>query len=318
MIAELKRQVRLYAILARAAALAAVFRRGPSKQVLLVLWRTDTDQFYEGQWFKGRIYERRCDLSPSGNRLIYFAADYKKPYFAWTAVSKPPFLTALALWPKGDAWGGGGLFAEEHKILLNHRAAEMQLGEGFSLPQNFLVKPFGQNPGWGEDNPILDERLTRDGWRMIQAGEAIRHGIGASVWIDFNPAIVWSKRHLRSRRYELQMQIRGLNERTGPWYLIDHVVKDSDTGSVISLERTDWADWCSSGDLLFAKDGKLFRLALSAEGMLAAPETAKLLIDLTGSIFKPVQPSDEAKQWDDVLGVKDLLKGIDEVGPNNT
>jgi hypothetical protein len=52
MIAELKPQIRLYAILARAAPLAAVFLRGPSKQVLLVLWRTNTDQFYEGRWFK--------------------------------------------------------------------------------------------------------------------------------------------------------------------------------------------------------------------------------------------------------------------------
>src|SRR5690242_10890371 len=117
---DLKSQTRLYCILAREAPLAVVFRRGPSKQVLLVLWHTDTDQFYEGQWFKGRIYERRCDLSPNGTRLIYFAADYKEPYFSWSAVSKPPFLTALALWPKGDGWGGGGLFEKENKILLNH------------------------------------------------------------------------------------------------------------------------------------------------------------------------------------------------------
>jgi hypothetical protein len=59
-----KPQIRLYCILARETPLAVVFRRGPSKQVLLVLWHTDTDQFHEGQWLKGRIYERRCDLSP--------------------------------------------------------------------------------------------------------------------------------------------------------------------------------------------------------------------------------------------------------------
>lgn len=63
---EVKPQVRLYAILAREAPIAVVFRRGPSKRVLLVLWQTDSDCFYEGQWLKGRIYERRCDLSPKG------------------------------------------------------------------------------------------------------------------------------------------------------------------------------------------------------------------------------------------------------------
>jgi hypothetical protein len=127
--------VGIYAILARESRVGVVFRRGPSKQVLLLLWHTDTDQFFEGQWFKGRIYERRCDLSPSGKRLIYFAAKYKGPYATWTAVSRPPYLTAVALWPKGDAWGGGGLFAKEKEIMLNHRPAEMNMAEGFHLPK---------------------------------------------------------------------------------------------------------------------------------------------------------------------------------------
>jgi hypothetical protein len=126
----LKPQVRLYAILAREANRAVVFRRGPSRRVQLLLWHTDTDEFEEGQWFNGRIYERRSDLSPSGKLLIYFAADYKQRYFSWTAVSKPPFLTALALWPKGDCWGGGGLFEKENVIQLNHRDGERQLAAG--------------------------------------------------------------------------------------------------------------------------------------------------------------------------------------------
>jgi hypothetical protein len=293
-----KPQIRLYCILARETPLAVVFRRGPSKRVLLVLWHTDTDQFHEGQWLKGRIYERRCDLSPNGRRLIYFAADYKEPYFSWTAVSKPPYLTALALWPKGDGWGGGGLFERKHKILLNHRAAEMQLAEGFRLPRNLHIKPFGQRPGWGEDSPIVDARLSRDGWRVVESGEAIEHGIGASPWVEFNPPIVWSKQHRQSRRYELQMHIQGLHQRDGPWYVIEHLVNDRDTGSVISLGRTEWADWCHSGDLVFAKDGKLFRLGFSGKGVLTGPNTAKLLIDLSDRIFKEVAPPSDAKQWD--------------------
>jgi hypothetical protein len=143
MVNESKSSVRLYAILARKAPLAVVFRRGPSKQVLLVLWHTDTDDFHEGQWLKGRIYERRCDLSPSGKKLIYFAASHKRPFYSWTAISKPPFLTAIALWPKGDGWGGGGLFDSEREILLNHRSNEMSLADGFKLPKGVKVKPLG-------------------------------------------------------------------------------------------------------------------------------------------------------------------------------
>jgi hypothetical protein len=64
---------RLHMILARKAHTAVIFRRGPSKWVQLIKWNTDTDDFDLGQWFHGRIYERRCDLSPDGSLLVYFA-----------------------------------------------------------------------------------------------------------------------------------------------------------------------------------------------------------------------------------------------------
>ncbi len=295
---DLKPQVRLYCILAREAPVAVVFRRGPTKQVLLVKWRTDTDEFQEGQWLKARIYERRCDLSPSGKRLIYFAANYKKPYFSWTAVSRPPFLTALLLWPKGDGWGGGGLFAEENTILLNHRAQEMQLAKDFSLPRHVQIRPFGDGSGRGEDSPIMDARMSRDGWRVLQAGKAFRRGSRASVSIEFNPPYIWAKPHPTSEaRYELQMQFQGLHEREGPWYIIEYIVADRTNGSTISLGRIDWADWCQSGDLLFAKEGQLFRLGCSVDGALDELAAAKVLIDLTDRTFKEVACPSDAKHW---------------------
>jgi hypothetical protein len=58
-----KPSTRLYVLLARKAPIAAVFRRGPSKRVLLLTWNTETHEVRKGQWFKGRIYERRCDIS---------------------------------------------------------------------------------------------------------------------------------------------------------------------------------------------------------------------------------------------------------------
>ena len=95
-----KPSTRIYAILARKSPMAIIFRRGPSKKVLTISWNTETHEFQMGQWFNGRIYERRCDLSPSGERLIYFAATQRPPFFTWTAVSRPPFLKALAYGPK--------------------------------------------------------------------------------------------------------------------------------------------------------------------------------------------------------------------------
>src|SRR4051812_43670890 len=118
---------RLSLLLARDADVAVIFRRGPSKWVEVIRWNTRRDEFERGHWFHGRIYERRCDLSPDGEPLLYFVSKFsgrtmkENAYtYAWTAVSRPPWLTALALWPKGDCWWGGGQFLGNHHILLNH------------------------------------------------------------------------------------------------------------------------------------------------------------------------------------------------------
>ena len=71
-----KTPARLHAILARRGANAVVFRRGPSDKVAVVGWDRSNDTFTLGQWLRGRIYPLRCDLSPSGKHLIYFAAKY--------------------------------------------------------------------------------------------------------------------------------------------------------------------------------------------------------------------------------------------------
>src|SRR5262245_34353061 len=57
---------RLHVILARSADNAVVFRRGPSKRVATFAWDRTSDEVQLGQWLKGRIYERRSDLSPDG------------------------------------------------------------------------------------------------------------------------------------------------------------------------------------------------------------------------------------------------------------
>ncbi len=70
---------RLHVILAREAPKAVVFRRGPSGCVCTLGWDLETDTFTMGQWLRGRIYEYRSDLSPDGERMIYFATDFRRP-----------------------------------------------------------------------------------------------------------------------------------------------------------------------------------------------------------------------------------------------
>jgi hypothetical protein len=125
---------RLYVLLDREAPVAIVFRRGPSKQVLLLKFYTGQDIFEEGQWLKGRIYERQCDLSPSGEKLIYFATNFKKPFYSWVAISRLPYLTALTLWPVGHTLTEGGLFNHEDEINFIDVGSRSGLADGYELP----------------------------------------------------------------------------------------------------------------------------------------------------------------------------------------
>jgi len=286
---------RLSVLLARDAPIGVVFRRGPSRSVLLVRWRTDTDTFEEGQWLRGRIYENRCDLSPSGQRLIYFAASWKKPYQSWTAVSKPPWLTALLLWPKGDAWGGGGHFQGESTIALNHRPEQRTLAEGRALPRKVRVVDLGQHPGRGEDHPVWGLRLLRDGWRFLQDGTEHERKLGAPIWIEWDPPIVWGKTIARHPDLELRMLIRGLHEKNGPWYVLEHTLARRD-GRVVTLGRTDWADFDHTGRLVFARDGRLYALSGAALARLEIDRAAELA-DFRDRRFVARASPKAAREW---------------------
>jgi hypothetical protein len=190
--------------------------------VQLISWNTDTDEFIEGQWLKGRVYERRCDLSPSGKLFCYFAAKWKGPIDTWTAISKPPFFTALALWSKGDAWGGGGLFESDHVVLLNHPENQTTLRNGLHLAPRMTVKPLNDFAGCGEDDPIHHMRLIRDGWQLLGEGGK-RKDRDSKVWLTFDPPILYAKKFSFSKNdsHSLRMMIHGLHEKDGPWYVME-------------------------------------------------------------------------------------------------
>jgi hypothetical protein len=305
---------RLYAIMARESNIAVVFRRGPSKRVQLILWRTDCDDFIPGQWLKGRIYQHRCDLSPSGRRLIYFAANHKPPFYSWTAISQPPFLTALALWPKGDCWDGGGLFEREDSIWLNHPEAESMLAKG-SLPPGFEVRHNSHCIG-GEDAPILDDRLERDGWFTEQEleveeiigrpysseeGERLKACMDEapeefqSLFRELDKPIVTGYRTIsplvRTKRSQQGLAIRETKSITGLDSCIRFSVMQTKR-DVKGLPGVTWADFDQSGRLVFARGGQLFA------GTWNGNELAEReLIDLNQYQYTEIKSPDWARSW---------------------
>lgn len=282
---------RLYVLIARKARKAVVFRRGPSKNVLLLEWDLQTDRFTPGHWFKGRIYERRCDLSPKGDLLVYFAAKHHGPLGTWTAISRPPYLTALALWAKGDAWGGGGLFDDERTMRLNHRPGnESSLASGFRLPKTFRLKALGERPGWGEDAPIHTMRLARDGWTEVLPGEVSEYqSTGSFRWVYHKPMVVEKAARGEAR---LRVSLDGIGERNGPWYIQTAQIVSSDGLISVELGRIDWADVDHTGEVLFAREGCLYRL--SGSDLMAQP---LLVADLNAMGFERRSAPAFATNW---------------------
>jgi hypothetical protein len=145
---------------------AIILRRGPKTHWRLIAWDLVSGSFTPGQWMKGVV--RLCDLSPNGNKLLYWAAQHhaaarfqnrsthprgvydplkvlpsprnrprrKIPAYlrvaqegcgrqairpntgTWTAISTPPYFSALAIWPSFGYGTGGGVFLSEQEILL--------------------------------------------------------------------------------------------------------------------------------------------------------------------------------------------------------
>jgi hypothetical protein len=203
---------RLFVVLAREAPVAVVLRRGPSPWYHVALWHTDTDRIEPGAWFKGRIYEERCDLSPDGTLFLYFAlkgsrgrTTYKG---TWTAVSRPPWLHALVLWPHGDTWGGGGRFLGPRKVglwtsmpLLTHPDHPLVGLDAVSAPAKTVIPelaaPRARGQEWSGRDQAGEEIFT-------SGGKLFRKRRGRDVEIaDFNglqpdpqPAPEWATRPL--------------------------------------------------------------------------------------------------------------------------
>jgi hypothetical protein len=113
---------RLFVITAAAAPVAVILRHGPSKWYHVTRWDMSRDVFEPGAWFRGRLYEDKCDVSPDGVLFLYAAfkrIKYQGKYvYSYSAVSRTPWLHALALWSHQSTYEGGGRFVDNRSLIL--------------------------------------------------------------------------------------------------------------------------------------------------------------------------------------------------------
>ncbi len=239
---------RLYVYLAAEAPVAVVLRRGPSAWARLSIWRTDTDDVHHGQWLAGRVYERRCDLSPDGSLFAYFVmkpgGGLDTTSDSWIALSRPPWFTALALWEVGGTYCSGSFFSGAlgawisgmtHKPDLGMLPAWMQITPSTDIPY------LDHTPEW-TDRTMHISRLLRGAWTtsdptMLDAiWERARPGGGATL---------------------IAAPSRSASFQTYGGRSVDEYALRTNRGDLIPLGEATWADWDHRGRLVVARGGAL-------------------------------------------------------------
>jgi hypothetical protein len=161
--------LRLHLVHAREASKTVILRQGPHKTYRMILWDRDGDTFHDGQWLKQKVYVGNCDLSPDGKHFLYFTLDGQwglPTKGSYTVISKPPFFSALRLYPEGDNYGGGGYFIDSERVYVRtHRSTPDLIGRAGGLERVFAVRPTPSNPLGlvdAKDKPLRLDEATRD------------------------------------------------------------------------------------------------------------------------------------------------------------
>lgn len=312
---------RIHAILAREANTAVVFRRGPAKKTAVVGWNLKTDTFKVGQWFCGSFYPYRCDLSPDGRHLVYFAAKYRTGTveelidkrlaaelgdgwgmpmnklwnwldarkkrraelwdnpeiqsevqrqiragtytdYAWTAVSRAPYLKALAIWFQGSGWNGGGLFVDNRRLALNRPPRENVVSCG-AMPLREVSPPdYCTNWGCSGECPMVYvPRLVRDGWTILSED---RGG--------------WQLVKTVFKGLTLRKQFLAVRASSPGYgcYWERHALVDANDSVLVDGKNWRWADYDQPRKrIVYAEDGNMFALYFKG-GQLATKHLADL------------------------------------------
>jgi hypothetical protein len=225
--------------------------------------------------------------------MVYFASKIsgktiadKEYTYAWTAVSKQPWLTALALWPKGNTWHGGGVFMSKRKLWLNHRPEVATPHPKHRPPKSFKVLA---NPdAMGEDGPVYSELLTRNGWNLRP--ERPR---ALDVWYQKGVG-TWRKLH-PNRMLMLEMRHQGYNYRStfGARYVQGFTIYGRNGEPVLKLPASTWADWDHRGRLAYTANGRLVTVTFTKSG----GHRQQALLDLNGLRPSPEESPAWARRW---------------------
>jgi hypothetical protein len=234
---------RLFGITATHADYTAIIRRGPSSWCHVGAWDTARKRYESGSWFRGKIFPQRCDLSPDGAWLSYtaFKGNNKQELGeSYVAISRLPWLHALAAWSVGSAYSRGLHFVRDKTVW------------NVSNPQQGDLGPLRSKFGMYGTNPVQFAVERRRGW--IESYDSPMRDPN-DMWDERREARM-QKEQPRNRDPVL-LTVEGgyaaFREMGKDYYGASSVVYALSCGDEVQLlEDVQWADWSRSGELLIA------------------------------------------------------------------
>jgi hypothetical protein len=280
---------RLFGIAASRAPVVAVLRRGPTRWSHVGRWDVDRESYTPGAWLSGNLYPQRCDLSPDGQWFCYFTLKQTARWPVgptYLAISRLPWLTALAAWGTCGTWTRGAHFVDSRRVWEVGAPAQgdaapcrKKLGLALTRPHAFAVE---RRRGWTE-TPDSPPRAPSDMWDERRVDrltmEKPQPGSKGAVRLA-----------VRGRFAAFRSALPG-------W---DHHVEYelAADGRAAPLADVQWADWAADGRLLVAtRDGRLQIRAPARRGRAAGGFAVSWERDLAALDPDPAPPPAEAHRW---------------------
>lgn len=242
----------MFLLCARTAPLVVVIRRKPTRWFHVLCWDTRTDAIEHGSWFYGRLYEKRCDVSPDGQWLIYFAsAQHKSTFPTWTGLCRPPWLKTLAECEGVGTWLGGGFWRDERELLVNGcttlaRPSRSEPKESAKHPFAVIPHAWSRDPG---DLEVLSHRFDRD-WQPDAAASA-PHTPAKENGNWSMRGVTWTWTRKPTPRHPALRATGPFGMQSGFRFALD--------GHPGFLDGADWCEYDALGQLVFSRGGALHR-----------------------------------------------------------
>ena len=288
-------RTRLWIVFASEAQTAIILRRGPKNHFHLISWDLKKDSFQHGQWMKGDV--RLWDLSPDGRKIMYWAQQYHASA-RWRggddeARPADPFDPAMVREKRRSPKKG------EHR---RKRPRYQTMTTKPSLP------PVRFNEG------VWTAVSNAPYFSALAIWPSFGHWTGGgtflsndSIWLQEPQDGMTPKQNvpIPARLRLVSMSERPVRDGENPFsgyhgWMTDKKIQDAVAQAVKGCGAL-WFEWAvarKNGDLLFACDGRIYRL--KAWRSVVPPDIldqAKMLIDLNGLTFQKMRAPPEAMRW---------------------